>query len=118
VHFDKDQIPPANAFWSLTLYNNKNFLAKNKFNKYAIHVYDKLYYNDDGSIDILVQNKQPKERLTNWLPSPLTKFMLLIRIYLTKKKALDGRWNPPIIKQILKEAIVSNEERLFNACKS
>jgi hypothetical protein len=59
IHFDKDQIPPVNAFWSVTMYNEKQVFAANPIDRYAIGDRDKLQFNQDGSLDIYVQRDSP-----------------------------------------------------------
>ncbi|WP_211256095.1 DUF1214 domain-containing protein [Edaphobacter aggregans] len=61
VHFDKGQMPPVNAFWSLTMYNAKQAFVANPINRYAIGDRDKLKFNKDGSLDIYVQHDSPGE---------------------------------------------------------
>lgn len=72
IHFDKGQLPPVKAFWSLTVYNNKSYLVDNPINRYSIR--DRtpgLKYNNDGSLDLYIQNVIPKkDEVSNWLPSP------------------------------------------------
>jgi hypothetical protein len=101
LHFEKDGLPPARAFWSLTLYNDRQFLAANPIERYAIGDRDKLGWNADGSLDLYIQRDPPGvENLANWLPSPETgSFLLTLRLYWPKPEALDGRWNPPPLKR-------------------
>ncbi|VAX17388.1 hypothetical protein MNBD_IGNAVI01-1193 [hydrothermal vent metagenome] len=102
LHFDKDGIPPVNAFWSLTAYNSKDFLVKNPINRFAIGDRDKLKFNKDGSLDIYIQNSDPgRDKTANWLPSTqegLTN--LTLRIYWPKESVLDGTWEVPGIKKV------------------
>jgi DNA sulfur modification protein DndE len=101
IHFSAAHTPPANAFWSLTLYNYRQFFASNTLNRYAIHSVDNLTYNADGSLDLFIQSDSPgPEKETNWLPSPREKFYLVIRIYWPKPEALDGRWKPPAVQRV------------------
>lgn len=96
LHFAKEQLPPANAFWSITMYDNHGFQIPNPINRFALGSHDKLTFNADGSLDIYVENKSPgKERESNWLPAPLGSFQPTMRLYSPKFEALDGRWSPP-----------------------
>ena len=71
LHFDKDQIPPVRAFWSLTMYNERQFFAANPIDRYAIGDRDKLEFNADGSLDLYIQRDSPgRTRRVNWLPAP------------------------------------------------
>jgi hypothetical protein len=101
IHFEKQELPPANAFWSLTLYNDQQFFAANPLNRYAIGDRDKLKFNKDGSLDLYVQNASPgKDKEANWLPAPADTFSLMMRIYWPKPPVLDGTWVPPQVKRL------------------
>jgi len=96
IHFEKGDTPPAYAFWSITLYNADGYFAENPLRRYAIGDRDKLQYNEDGSLDLYIQNVSPgKEKESNWLPAPLALFNLTIRLYLPKAEATTGKWAPP-----------------------
>ncbi len=96
IHFDKDKIPPADAFWSITLYDPKGFQVANPINRFAVSSWMPFKYNDDGSLDLYFQNDGPgggKE--ANWLPAPKGPFNLAMRLYAPRSDALTGKWNPP-----------------------
>jgi len=96
LHFNKDKLPPVKAFWSLTLYDSDGYLVANELGRYAIRDRDKLLYNSDGSLDLLIQHEEPSaERKSNWLPAPEGPFSLLLRLYQPKPAVLDGSWTPP-----------------------
>jgi hypothetical protein len=102
LHFAKEEIPPVNAFWSLTAYNSKDFLVANAINRFAIGDRDDLKFNEDGSLDIYIQNTDPGgDKTSNWLPStqegPTT---LTLRLYWPKESALDGTWIVPGVKKV------------------
>jgi hypothetical protein len=101
LHFDKGQLPPVNAFWSLNLYGPQQTFVDNQANKYAIHSTDALKYNADGSLDIYIQHDTPRrEKQANWLPAPdKGSFMLNMRLYWPKDLALDGDWAPPPVRE-------------------
>ena len=96
LHFDKNQIPPASAFWSLTMYDEASFFIHNVLHRYAIGDRDKLHFNADGSLDLLIQHDSPADT-SNWLPAPEGKFVLMLRLYNPKSEVLDGRWVPPAV---------------------
>lgn len=101
LHFDKDQIPPADAFWSLTMYGEDQFFVANPINRFAIGDRDKLAFNPDGSLDLYIQNASPGvEREANWLPAPAGPFTMNLRLYLPQRAALEGRWTPPPVKRV------------------
>ena len=71
LHFTKKQIPPVNAFWSVTLYDNGSYLVPNPINRYALGDRGGMKFGDDGSLTIYIQNNSPgKDKEANWLPSP------------------------------------------------
>lgn len=102
VHFAKDQIPPARAFWSLTMYNDKQLLAENALDRYAIGDRDPLKHNADGSLDLYIQRNSPgADKESNWLPAPKSGgFSMNLRLYWPKPAALDGAWAPPPVKRV------------------
>ena len=99
IHFDKGKLPPAKAFWSISLYNDKQFFTKNSINRYAIGNRDNLKTNPDGSVDITIQNASPgTDKESNWLPAPREQFNLVLRLYSPEKTAIDGSWVPPAVQ--------------------
>jgi hypothetical protein len=69
LHFDKGKLPPANAFWSITMYDKDGFQVPNAINRFAIGDRDKLAFNADGSLDIYVQADSPgKDRRRTGCP--------------------------------------------------
>ncbi len=100
VHFKKDQIPPINAFWSLTMYNMDMFFVENEINRYAIGDRDQMKFNEDGSLDIYIQYDTLKDtnNESNWLPAPNEDFRLSMRLYWPSQKALNGVWQIPSVQ--------------------
>lgn len=101
VHFDKNQLPPAEAFWSLTMYDSEGFQVANPINRFAIGDRDSLKYNGDGSLDLYIQHDNPGgEKESNWLPSPASGVLgVTMRLYAPKAEVLDGRWAPPPVRR-------------------
>lgn len=103
LHFDPDELPPAKAFWSLTMYKlPEQLLIENEINRYVISSATKgLKYNDDGSLDVYIQKENPgKERESNWLPAYDGKFSLQTRIYWPEPKSLNPLYAmPSVIKK-------------------
>jgi hypothetical protein len=104
MRFPKGQTPPVDGFWSVTMYNGDYFFVANPLNKYTVSPRNALKYNDDGSLDIYIQNESPgKDKEANWLPAPKEKFVLMMRLYWPKEKApsiIDGTWTPPPVKVV------------------
>jgi hypothetical protein len=103
IRFEKGAMPPVNAFWSVTLYDENSFFVANPINRYAISSWMPLAKNADGSIDLYVQHASPgKDRERNWLPAPAKSFNLTMRMYWPTEKAptiLDGSWKPPVVRR-------------------
>ncbi|MGJ7515582.1 DUF1254 domain-containing protein [Pseudomonas baetica] len=101
LHFPKGQTPPVNAFWSVTLYDPEGFQVGNELNRFAVSSWMPFKNNADGSLDIYFQNESPGKALeSNWLPAPKGPFNLTMRLYGPKAEALNGKWNPPPVKQM------------------
>ncbi|MEO8085034.1 MAG: DUF1254 domain-containing protein [Ardenticatenales bacterium] len=104
VHFDKGQMPPAEAFWSLTMYNDKYFFVANPLDRYSISARQDLKANADGSVDLYLQNENPgPDKESNWLPAPKDRFILMMRLYWPKEtppSILDGTWTIPAAKRV------------------
>jgi hypothetical protein len=101
IHFEKGQLPPVNAFWSITMYNDKHLFIANPINRFAIGDRDQLKTNSDGSVDIYLQNLSPgQDKESNWLPSPTGNFNLILRLYYPKEAILNGEWQPPKVQKI------------------
>jgi len=104
MHFGKGQMPPANAFWSLTMYNAEYFFVDNPLNRYTLSSRNKFKTNTDGSVDLYLQNKNPgPEKESNWLPAPGGHFILMLRLYWPRDKApsiLDGSWTIPAVQRV------------------
>jgi hypothetical protein len=101
LHFDKGQTPPANAFWSVTLYDAEGFQVPNPINRFNLSSWMPLKYNADGSLDLYFQNESPgPNNDANWLPAPRGEFNLLMRLYAPRSEALTGKWNPPPVTRV------------------
>jgi hypothetical protein len=96
IHFDKETLPPVNAFWSITLYDQQGYQVANTLNRFAVSSWMPFKYNPDGSLDLYFQNQSPgADKEANWLPAPTGPFNLTMRLYAPKSDALTGKWNPP-----------------------
>ena len=103
MHFPKGQLPPAEGFWSLTMYDKDYFFVANPLNRYSISARQNLKSNADGSTDLYIQNESPgADKESNWLPAPKDKFILMMRLYWPSQKnpsILDGSWKIPAVKK-------------------
>ncbi|MFH7243818.1 MAG: DUF1254 domain-containing protein [Spirulina sp.] len=101
LHFEKAELPPVEAFWSITMYDAEGFQVANSLDRFAIGDRDDLTYNADGSLDIYMQHESPgADKVANWLPSPAQGALgVTMRLYAPKAEVLDGRWVPPMVKK-------------------
>lgn len=102
LRFDKEQIPKVEAFWSITLYDNRFNLVNTGTGKYAIRNIDPtLVYQGDGSLVIYLQAEKPEEKDVNWLPTPKgSDFNLFFRAYLPAQDLIDQTYQPPQIEKL------------------
>ena len=103
LRFEKGQAPPADAFWSVTLYRLPDrLLADNPLGRYSIGDRTKgLAYGTDGSLELYIQRDSPgKDRESNWLPAPEGPFCLTLRAYLPRKELLAGTWKVPAVRRV------------------
>jgi len=101
LHFDRSDLPPVDAFWSVTLYDNDGFQVPNAIERFAVGDRDSLKYNADGSLDILIQHATPDaNQASNWLPAPAGAFNLAMRLYSPRPQVRDGTWVPPMVKRL------------------
>ncbi len=106
LRFAKDQAPPVNAFWSLTMYEvteqGQYFLTPNPLKRYAIGDRTSgLSYGADGSLTLWLSRADPGgARSANWLPAPAKgPWAVLLRLYLPKPAAISRAWTPPRIER-------------------
>ena len=102
IQFARDQLPPARAFWSVTLYDNDGFPVANTQKRYAVGDLGKqLTYNGDGSLTLYLQGSSPGPGLdANWLPTSPAPFNLTLRAYHPKAAMLTGGWQMPAIRKV------------------
>jgi len=105
VRFAPGQLPPVNAFWSLTMYElPTSLLVANPIKRYLINspMLPKLNRDADGGLTLLIQNRSPGTgKEANWLPAPKGPFMMAMRLYWPKAEALEGKWTAPPLRRTL-----------------
>jgi len=98
-----DELPPAKAFWSVTMYDGKTqLLVDNPIHRYLINspMLDHLQRGANGSLTIYIQKESPGSgKESNWLPAPDGPFYAVMRLYIPEKPALDGTWTAPPIRK-------------------
>jgi hypothetical protein len=108
VHFAAGQLPPVDAFWSLTLYDSAGFFVPNSIDRWALGDRSDLSFNPDGSLDIYLQSTPPSDpaQAKNWLPSPAgAAFRLTMRLYAPTRSEIPGildgsGWDPPAVTKV------------------
>ncbi len=105
ITFAKGELPPVNAFWSVTMYDGKSqLLIENPINRYLINspMLPRLKRNPDGSLTLYIQKNSPdKAKEANWLPAPDGTVYLVMRLYWPKDAPPsilppgEGTWKPP-----------------------
>ena len=101
LHFAPGELPPVNAFWSLTMYElPASLLLANPINRYLINspMLPQLKRDADDGLTLTIQNESPgKNKEANWLPAPKGPFMAVLRLYLPKPEAVEGKWTAPFV---------------------
>ncbi|MGO6695735.1 DUF1254 domain-containing protein [Rhizobium johnstonii] len=105
ITFPQGQLPPVNAFWSITMYDGKSqLLIKNPINRYLINspMLSSMQKDPDGSVTLHIQKDSPGAgKEANWLPAPNGTIYLVMRLYWPKTEAPsilpagEGTWQPP-----------------------
>jgi len=98
LHFEATELPPVEAFWSITMYDDQGFQVANELDRFAIGDRDPLSFNSDGSLDIYIQHANPGlDRQANWLPAPTGALGITMRLYAPDQSVLIGNWIPPAL---------------------
>lgn len=100
LQFPAGQLPPNEAFWSLTMTDVVGYMAPNPIDRYSVGSRSGLTPNADGSIDIYMQRAAPAGHESNWLPAPAGAFKLMLRAYLPGRAILDGEYHVPPVKRV------------------
>ena len=107
LRFEPGELPPADAFWSVTMYNlPEQLLVENDLNRYLINSTmldnNELFLDDDGGLTLYIQSTQPTEekKRENWLPAPNKGFFISLRLYLPQPEAINGTWQNPPLKRV------------------
>ncbi|MDE1924974.1 MAG: DUF1214 domain-containing protein [Patescibacteria group bacterium] len=99
MHFPAGQLPPNDAFWSLTMGDAKNRFVPNPLKRYNVGDRLGLVPNADGSVDVYIQHDAPAGHESNWLPAPTGNFILWLRVYIPSAAILNREYKiPPVVK--------------------
>lgn len=100
LRFAADRLPPVDGFWSLTMYDQHDFLVRNPIDRFAIgDRTEGLRYGSDGSLEIHITHERQADDL-NWLPAPDGPFQLTLRFYLPRRQILDGEYVVPSVERV------------------
>jgi hypothetical protein len=103
LRFAPGQLPPVNAFWSLTMYDEpQSLLVANPLNRYLINspMLPQLTRDADGGLTLIIQNESPGKE-ANWLPAPKGPFSMIMRLYWPKEAATEGKWKQPPLQRVM-----------------
>jgi hypothetical protein len=102
--FRAGQLPPANAFWSITMYDAKTqLLVANPIDRYLVNspMLPQMHKNADGSLTLWIQKDPPgPDKDANWLPAPAGPVFVVMRVYWPKPEATNGTWTPPAVVRV------------------
>ncbi|MDX9912074.1 MAG: DUF1254 domain-containing protein [Phycisphaerales bacterium] len=104
LRFAPGQLPPVNAFWSLTMYElPASLLSANPLDRYLLNspMLPQFKKDEDGGLTFYIQHESPgADKEANWLPAPSGPFFVVMRLYWPKPEALDGTWKQPPLMQV------------------
>lgn len=110
LSFERGQLPPVNAFWSVSMYQAKSkLLVRNPIDRYVVNssMLPAMKTNANGNLTIYVQHKSPETaKKANWLPAPNGPMLLVMRLYWPKTEPPSilpvgkGTWQPPCVKRL------------------
>ncbi|MEL7540272.1 MAG: DUF1254 domain-containing protein [Pseudomonadota bacterium] len=100
LHFEADELPPTQAFWSVTNYDVEGYLERNAQDRYSLGSNHQLNFNQDGSLDLYLSYAPPAQDGANWIPAPEGEFKILLRIYWPQEIVLTGAWSLPDVERL------------------
>jgi len=108
LRFPPGELPPVNAFWSITMYElPASLLVENPIDRYLINssMLPDLVRDPDGGLTLYLQHESPgAEKESNWLPAPDGEFITIMRLYWPEEAALTGAWQAPPLQKADAEA--------------
>jgi hypothetical protein len=104
LRFARGQLPPVDAFWSLTMYElPSSLLSANPIGHYLLNspMLPAMKRDPDGGLTLIVQHDSPRKDLeSNWLPAPDGPFWMVLRLYRPKAAALERTWKEPAVRAV------------------
>jgi hypothetical protein len=99
LHFPAGQLPPNDAFWSLTATDTVGYMDKSATRQSSLNSHSGFVTNADGSVDVLLQPHQPSGAKQNWVATPAGRFKLTLRAYLPGAAVVNDDYQvPPIVE--------------------
>ncbi|MHA7984778.1 DUF1214 domain-containing protein [Rathayibacter sp. CAU 1779] len=99
MHFPAGQLPPNDAFWSLTATDTAGYQTRISSGRSSVDSHSGLVTNPDGSVDIVLRADPPADAAPNWLATPKGRFKLMLRAYLPGASVVNGDYEvPPIVE--------------------
>lgn len=100
LRFAAGMLPPAQAFWSVSLYGKDFYFTDNAVGRYAIgNRTPGLRPEPDGGLAITIGNEAPADT-ANWLPAPKGPFYLILRLYHPSDAFMAGQYVIPALRRI------------------
>jgi len=103
IRMTADEMPPAGAFWSVTLYDTANgFFIPNDYKKYSVGANAGMQLDDDGGIAIYIAAEKPDGvPEENWLPINREDLGIgpIMRLYEPDLERFDT-WAPPVAEML------------------
>lgn len=100
LRFGAGELPPCDAFWSVSLYGEDRYFTQNAIGRYAIGDRSRgLAHGADGSLEIVVSHEAPAVP-SNWLPAPQGAFYLVLRMYHPREEVRTGGYRIPPVQRI------------------
>lgn len=100
LHFPNGQLPPNDAFWSLTATDTAGYILSKSTGHSSVNSHSGLTMNTDGSLDILLQSNEPPDSTQNWVQTPSGQFKLMLRAYLPGAAVVDGAYEVPPVSEV------------------
>ena len=98
VHFASGQLPPANAFWSLTMYElPESLLVANPINRYLLNspMLPQFKRDADGGLTFCSERIPGDRQRSELAACAQGAVYVVMRLYLPKPEALEGKWKQP-----------------------
>ena len=91
IEFSAGALPPVYTLLSVSIYDQRN--RANSIERYNEGAWgNNLVYGDDGSLTLFLQHDVPDSGKNNWIPTPIGRFTVVLRLYGPSAPLLEGRY--------------------------